>query len=84
MQSNEHIGEQITKGNPNGNSKPMVTDFGLKAISTQNFSKVVALPKTALANCGEPTHVEVKLVQENGIKYLKLIPIVQKGGEKVE
>jgi len=84
MQPNHNIGEQITKNHAqNSNVKSMVTDFGLRAISTQNFSKVVALPKTALANCGEPTHVDVKLVQENGIKYLKLIPILQKGGESI-
>lgn len=56
----------------------MVTDFGTRAISNQNFSKVVALPKTALENCGNPTLLNVKLVQENGAKFLKLTPVEDK------
>lgn len=59
----------------NGN-KPMVTDFGTRTIHNQNFSKMVALPKTALENLGENiTEVDVSLVQENGIKYIKLVPV---------
>lgn len=60
----------------------MVTDFGNRTISSQNFSKIVALPKTALINCGmESTMVNVKLVQQDGEKYLKLTPIVEKKKE---
>lgn len=59
---------------------PMVTDFGNRTISTQNFSRIVALPKTALINCGiESTKVNVKLVQQDGEKFLKLTPIAEKG-----
>jgi hypothetical protein len=66
------------------NSEPMVTDFGNRTISTQNFSKIVALPKTALINCGiEATKVNVKLVQQGGEKYLKLTPIAEKKKEVV-
>lgn len=62
----------------------MVTDFGNRTISTQNFSKIVALPKTALINCGmESTMVNVKLVQQDGEKFLKLTPIVEKEKEVV-
>lgn len=68
------------KNKPNSNSETMVTDFGIRAISNQNFSKVVALPKTALENCGNPTQLNVKLVQENGIKFLKLTPTESKDG----
>ena len=63
------------------NTKELVTDFGERSIHDQNFSKIVALPKVALANCGDVSRVNVKLVQENGIKYLKLTP-VRKGGRK--
>lgn len=60
---------------------PMVTDFGNRTISSQNFSKIVALPKTALINCGiESNMVNVKLVQQDGEKFLKLTPIVEKKG----
>lgn len=64
----------------NVTSKQMVTDFGTRTIVNQNFSKLVALPKTALANCGEFTQVKVQLVQENSTKYIKLVPITR-GGE---
>jgi len=63
---------------PNSKLESMVTDFGTRAISNQNFSKVVALPKTALENCGNPTLLNVKLVQENGAKFLKLTPVEDK------
>ena len=63
------------------NTKELVTDFGERSIHDQNFSKIVALPKVALANCGDVSRVNVKLVQENGTKYLKLTP-VRKGGRK--
>jgi len=54
----------------------MVTDFGNRAISSQNFSKIVTLPKIALTNCGlEATSVNVKLVQDKGERYIKLTPI---------
>ena len=64
-------------------SKPVETDFGTRTISNQNFSKMVALPKQALANCGteETMQVNVKLVDDNGEKYLKLTPICQRGVE---
>ena len=63
---------------------PMVTDFGDRTISSQNFSKIVTLPKTALTNCGaeETTKVNVKLVQDNGEKYIKLTPICQTDKEE--
>lgn len=69
--------EQHTKSASN----QLVTDFGERSVHDQNFSKVVALPKVALANCGNVSRVNVKLVQENGVKYLKLTP-VRKGGSK--
>lgn len=68
----EHNYKHDTK--QNSNSELMITDFGIRAISNQNFSKVVALPKTALENCENPTHLNVTLVQQNGEKFLKLSP----------
>lgn len=57
-------------------SEPMVTDFGSRRVSQQNFSKIVALPKMALQNCGQNTTVvNVKLVQDKGERYIKLTPI---------
>jgi len=53
----------------------MVTDFGLRKISNQNFSKVIALPKTALQNCGISNKLSVELVQEGKTKFLKLSPV---------
>ena len=60
---------------------PMITDFGVRKISNQNFSKVIALPKTALANCGDTrtSKFKVELVQEKGKRFIKLSPA--KGGK---
>lgn len=52
----------------------MVTDFGERKIVGQNFSKMVSLPKTALANLGRSSTMKVELVQEKGEKFLKLSP----------
>ena len=61
---------------PDSNS-PMITEFGTRKISNQNFSKMIAIPKTALINCGgkDTTEVDVKLVQQDGEKFIKLTPI---------
>ena len=67
-------------------TEPVVMDFGTRKISNQNFSKMVAIPKTALMNCGnsDTTQVDVKLVQQNGEKFIKLTPICQTDKEKKE
>lgn len=59
------------------NDGVMVTDFGTRKILSQNFSRLVAIPKIALSNCGlrEAFLVNVKLVQENDTKYIKITPI---------
>ena len=66
------------------NSEPAVIDFGNRKISNQNFSKMIAIPKDALRNCGDgkAMSVNVKLVQQNGEKYIKLVPKCEavKGG----
>ena len=65
---------KTSKNNNKGNS---VIDFGERTVSNQNFSKMVALPKTALKNCSNDKilKVNVKLVQNNGEKFLKLTPV---------
>jgi len=55
----------------------MVTDFGVRKISNQNFSKVIALPKTALQNCGVNEKLRVELIQEGENKFLKLSPVLE-------
>jgi len=61
-----------------------ITDFGIRQVSHQNFSRIVALPKLALQNCGIDSQVSVKLIQQNGEKFLKLSPTENKGVEIVE
>lgn len=83
MGNTSNHGVKHARKNADSNSEPLVTDFGNRTISTQNFSKIVALPKTALKNCGiNTTQINVKLVQENGEKYLKLTPV--NGGKRIE
>ena len=65
----------------NSGSEPVITDFGERKVSQQNFSKIVALPKTALTNCGIESQVNVKLVQNGEERFLKLSPS-KKGDEK--
>jgi len=77
----ERNGVSNTNQSTKGNSRILVTDFGERSVHAQNFSKIVALPKVALANCGDVSRVNIKLVQENGTKYLKLTP-VHMGGRK--
>ncbi len=70
-------------GNRKSNNNPQaVIYFCNRKISNQNFSKMVALPKDALRNCGngKAMSVNVKLVQDNGKKYLKLTPICAPSG----
>ena len=61
-------------------SEPVITDFGDRRVSQQNFSKIVALPKTALTNCGINSQVNVQLVQTTKERFLKLSPT--KGDKK--
>lgn len=57
-------------------AKPIVTDFGRRSVCDQNYSKVIALPKQALINCGmDIRKVNVELVQAGTEKYLKLTPV---------
>jgi hypothetical protein len=84
MHNTSKTGVKHAKKHAGSNSEPMVTDFGNRTISTQNFSKIVALPKTALINCGiKSTMVNVKLVQQDGERFLKLTPIAEKKKEVV-
>ena len=83
MSKTSKTGTKYAKKNANRNSASMVTDFGNRTISTQNYSKIVALPKTALINCGiESTMVNVKLVMQDGEKFIKLTPINKEKGEE--
>jgi len=53
---------------------------GRRKVSDQNFSKIIALPKNALINCGNPSHFDIMLVQDGDETFLKLVPI-HKGNE---
>ena len=64
-----------------GISEPLITDFGTRKISQQNFSKILALPKTALDNCGITSHVNVKLVQWEKERFIQLSPVNDKGSK---
>ena len=65
-------------------SEPVITDFGNRKISKQNFSFIIALPRTALENCGITSHVNVKLVQWKDEKFIQLTPVNEKGADKTE
>ncbi len=73
------------RNSKNNDKNEVSIDFGERKINSQNFSKTVVLPKTALTGCGcnldEDLKVNVQLVQSNGEKFIKLIPVCQ---DKVE
>jgi len=59
----------------NQNEK-FVVEFGLRKITTRQYTTVGSIPKQAIKNCsnGEFQKVNIQLVIENGEKYLKLTP----------
>jgi len=76
---------KFTNKKQTSNSEPMVIDFGTRKISRQNYSRMVALPKMALQDRGqEITLVNVKLVEFDGEKFIKLTPIKTIGEENIE
>ena len=71
------------------NPSEFEVDFGNRKIASQNFSKLVTLPKEALANCGcnvndKNIQMDVKLVQKDGEKYIKLTPVCNTDTEEIE
>ena len=79
----KNCGSKTASKNKVGNS-PVVIDFGNRTVSDQNFSKLVALPKPALTNCGvDVRRVNVKLVQTGTEKYLKLTPVPDVAAKEV-
>ncbi len=86
MRNYQKNGVKHAKKTAKSNSAPMVTDFGTRKILSQNFSHLVTIDRTALTNLGNPTRVNVQLVQDKENKYIKLTPISEKekGGEDNE
>lgn len=66
--------------------EPTVFDLGERTISNQGFSKIVALPKIGITNCGcnleDNLKVKVQLVQQGNEKYLKLVPVCNTNTDK--
>ena len=54
-------------------------DFGERKVNSQNFSKTVVLPKTALTGCGcnldDDIKMNIKLVTKGKEKSIVLTPI---------
>jgi hypothetical protein len=64
-------------------TEPMITQFGRRSVSLQNYSHIFCIPSQALANLGNPKHLEVTLVMQNGLRFLKLSPVVEQNKEEV-
>jgi hypothetical protein len=60
-------------GSPKMQKKPIY--IGTRKISSQNFSKIIALPKIALTYCDNPSHFEIYLVQEGETRFIMLTPV---------
>ena len=61
-------------------AKDVIIDFGTRAITKQNFSRMFCIPKSALVNLGITSEdkVKVELVEcpEDDERYLKLTPVM--------
>lgn len=82
MRNNSKTEQKQAKINPE-----MEIEFGSRKLNTQNFSKTVVLPKEALANCGcdmnnNDVMLDVRLVQKDGERYIKLTPVCKTGDGK--
>ena len=84
METNFHRNKKKVNKVKSGNSEQVIIDFGTRKICDQNFSKIICIPKDALVNCGSPTKVNVKLVEENGKKFIMLIPVPKTLQEEME
>ena len=60
-------------------AKDVIIDFGTRAITKQNFSRMFCIPKSALVNLGITSgdKIKVELVEcsEDDERYLKLTPV---------
>jgi DNA-binding transcriptional regulator YiaG len=59
-------------------------DFGRRKVTSQHFSRVIVIPKEALLNWNkqEANFVNVKLIEENGSRFIKLTPIYHDSAEE--
>lgn len=57
--------------------EPVITDFGTRKVSQQNFSKIVTLPKAPLKNFKgeEAKFVRIFFVKNDKEQFFKLTPI---------
>ena len=60
-------------------SNSIEIEYGTRTISDRNSSKIIAIPKTALQNLSNAKFrkLSIKLVFENGEKFIKLIPVYE-------
>ena len=79
MKNNQNIDGKISQETQK-NSEILVIDFGTRTICNQNSSKIIAIPKIALANFGSKQikKVNVKLIQSNGSKVIQLSPVIER------
>ena len=73
-----------SRRNKNENNEH-ITDFGIRTLNRQNFSRTVVLPKIALKNCGcdvdEDCKVNISLVQNGDDAFIKILPLTTKKDE---
>lgn len=52
--------------------------FGIRKVSKQNFSHILCLPSIALQSLGNPKHLGIHLIQQEGMPYIKLVLVPKK------
>lgn len=63
-----------------GNMEFKITDYGLRKVLSQNFSKLVTIPKDVLIDTRtnqKAKCVNVQWIQEKDANYIKLTPIFE-------
>jgi len=60
-------------------SNSIEIEYGTRIISDRNSSKIIAIPKRALQNLSNTKFrkLSIKLVFENGEKFIKMIPVYE-------
>ncbi len=60
-------------------SNSIEIEYGTRIISDRNSSKIIAIPKIALQNLSNAKFrkLSIKLVFENGEKFIKMVPVYE-------
>lgn len=67
-------------------SRKSITDFGIRTFYRISNSPAICMPKIAVDNCNmlDSKKVRVLLVDEDGERYIKMVPLVNENGGEIQ